>query len=280
VIYGLINKSAFIITMIGIYVNSFYDEIYNNGFQALQAANVYIQNMQDTMTVYFIISFLGPIMFSPIAIDFLINVWKRYNVSKHGTANYLQFELNQVFKGLDFQVSQNLGWICKMLSWVTFFGMLYPILFVFSIGGLIVVYWWEKYLLTKHSGYPKIMSSRACDAIPFSISMVILSMTLSVFTLFTLKNTLEGGLEGLIILFGTIVVVLFYKCLIERRIERYILSRFFRNKISLNVSRLETSLLLEKNETEKHEISIEQTNSFSQSEKIPVTINSTENPEL
>ncbi|CAD8055090.1 unnamed protein product [Paramecium sonneborni] len=178
----------------------FLNSVFMQCLIALESGNVYYAGgLAYNMTYFFISNAFIPPIIQMLDISSLVKSIKQYYYKKYGILT--QQELNELLEFPEHKIEESYAEVLKTMNVTFFVGPLVPLGYIFSIIGLILFYWAEKYQLlrkktVKHTPSFQ-LSSKMTDSLQLIPIIHILST--SAFKYFIQKNLSLISIIGLII---------------------------------------------------------------------------------
>lgn len=161
-----------------------------------------------------IISILSDSLFYIASPYYIIKRVKQYllnsEIAKSKNNNkILQYELNKAYEGMNFDIAERYYLVFKTTSVAFFFQTVMPYLLLFAAAEFFIVYWTQKYYLTKRCVRPRDIDFKLSEKMVKMFEMMIFIMTLGYLTferltaketsVFTIVIVCIGGFEWLVV---------------------------------------------------------------------------------
>ncbi|CAD8132365.1 unnamed protein product [Paramecium octaurelia] len=177
----------------------FLNSVFMQCLIALESGNVYYAGgLAYNMTYFFISNAVIPPIIQVLDIPAVLKSIKQYYYKKYGVLT--QQELNELLEYPEHKIEEGYAEVLKTMNVTFFVGPLVPLGYIFSIVGLILFYWSEKYLLlrsktVKHTPSFQ-LSSRMTDSL--QLIPIIHVFSTSAFKYFIQNNLSLISVIGLV----------------------------------------------------------------------------------
>ena len=176
------NLSFSIKLTIFTFVNSAIVPLISNLFMNLEHLVINYELLVSNMLMLFLVnSFVSPLMWT-FNIGFYIKKWKIWTIESKKNPNVrhnmTQRELNELYEFVDIELAYKYSYIAKTLLMTFFYLPLFPLGIIFSICGLFLGFYLEKYNLGHRYKRPEMMNETICKfyANFFEINFLMLAL--------------------------------------------------------------------------------------------------------
>ena len=164
------------------FVNSAIVPLISNLFTNLENVSINYELLVSNMLMMFLVnSFVSPIMWT-FNISFYIKKWTIWTIESKKNPNMrhnkTQRELNELYEFVDIELAYKYSYICKTLLMTFFYLPVFPLGIVFSICGLFLGFYLEKYNIAYRYRRPEMMNETICKfyANFFEVNFLMLSL--------------------------------------------------------------------------------------------------------
>lgn len=164
------------------FVNSAIVPLISNLFTNLENVSINYELLVSNMLMMFLVnSFVSPIMWT-FNITFYIKKWTIWTIESKKNPNMrhnkTQRELNELYEYVDIELAYKYSYIAKTLLMTFFYLPVFPLGIIFSICGLILGFYLEKYNIAYRYRRPEMMNETICKfyANFFEVNFLMLSL--------------------------------------------------------------------------------------------------------
>jgi hypothetical protein len=164
------------------FVNSAIVPLISNLFTNLENVSINYELLVSNMLMMFLVnSFVSPIMWT-FNVSFYIKKWTIWTIESKKNPNMrhnkTQRELNELYEYVDIELAYKYSYIAKTLLMTFFYLPVFPLGIVFSICGLFLGFYLEKYNIAYRYRRPEMMNETICKfyANFFEVNFLMLSL--------------------------------------------------------------------------------------------------------
>ena len=164
------------------FVNSAIVPLISNLFTNLEDVSINYELLVSNMLMMFLVnSFVSPIMWT-FNVTFYIKKWTIWTIESKKNPNMrhnkTQRELNELYEFVDIELAYKYSYISKTLLMTFFYLPVFPLGIVFSICGLFLGFYLEKYNIAYRYRRPEMMNEAICKfyANFFEVNFLMLSL--------------------------------------------------------------------------------------------------------
>ena len=193
------------------FVNSAIVPLISNVFSNLNNVGINYELLVSNMLMMFLVnSFVSPIMWT-FNIGFYIKKWRIWSIESKKNPNMrhnmTQRELNELYEYVDIELAYKYSYIFKTLLMTFFYLPLFPLGIIFSMCGLILAFYLEKFNIGYRYKRPEMMNETICKFYVNFFEVNFLMLALGDYIFLNEKNKIDYWSYINLIVFFILLIV-------------------------------------------------------------------------